>query len=154
MHDSGSGALPRAPRFFALVSVEAVKEAVLPYCLPQTRHGAHVAPQRCTILCVGKAVQIYHIWVWISIPPNQIVLDLGYTSKGQSPAGGRSPEEGKARHGTRFSAGKSSVLYLRFGCRRKGQACQLFIRESWQALALPAGRRAGSFQQNRLMDFC
>ena len=28
------------------------------HCLPQTRHGARVAPQRCTILHIGKAVAV------------------------------------------------------------------------------------------------
>ena len=63
------GALPRTPRFIALVSR---RQFLLPmgglcllqtlkrqfasaHCLPQPWHGAQVAPQRCPILRAGKA---------------------------------------------------------------------------------------------------
>ena len=46
-----------------------------------TRHGAHVAPQRCTILRSGKAVTSYHIRGLFYPLKFKIVLDLGYTSE-------------------------------------------------------------------------
>lgn len=52
-----SGALPRPPGFNAWVSERqyAVKKKTVPkHCLPEIRHGAHVAPRHCTILHDGK----------------------------------------------------------------------------------------------------
>ena len=46
-----------------------------------TRYGAHVAPQRCTILRNGKAVISYHIRGVFYPLKFKIVLDMGYTSK-------------------------------------------------------------------------
>ena len=45
-----------------------------------TRYGAHVAPQRCTILRNGKAVISYHIRGVFYPLKFKIVLDMGYTS--------------------------------------------------------------------------
>ena len=58
----GNGALPQTPRFNELVSKEAMKKKAVPidHCLSQTRYSARVAPQRCTILCIGKASLLYH----------------------------------------------------------------------------------------------
>ena len=56
-----NGALPQTPRFNALVYQEAMKKgSAIKHCLPQTRYSARVAPQRCTILCIGKASLLYH----------------------------------------------------------------------------------------------
>ena len=46
-----------------------------------TRYGAHVAPQRCTILRNGKAVISYHIRGVFYPLKFKIVLDMGYTSQ-------------------------------------------------------------------------
>ena len=45
-----------------------------------THYGAHVAPQRCTILRNGKAVISYHIRGAFYPLKFKIVLDMGYTS--------------------------------------------------------------------------
>ncbi len=60
------GETPQTPRFIAFCFREAVtplkeKRQHIMYCLSQTRYGAHVAPQRCTIPRIGKAVSLYHI---------------------------------------------------------------------------------------------
>lgn len=44
------------PRGTARLPTVATKKAVLVHCPLQTRYGARVAPQRCTILHIGKAV--------------------------------------------------------------------------------------------------
>ena len=63
-----------------LISGKAVKKAVH-HALPSgTLRGAHVAPQRCTILRSGKAAACYHIRGFFTSPKFKIVLDLGYTS--------------------------------------------------------------------------
>ena len=51
------------------------------YCLSQTRYGAHVAPQRCTIPVSVK--QFYYIISGRFLLPLKIivVLDIGYILK-------------------------------------------------------------------------
>ena len=49
------------------------------HCLSQTRYGAHVAPQRCTILRIGKAYASYHTGACLSPLKIKVVLDMGYT---------------------------------------------------------------------------
>jgi len=56
-----SGALPQTPRFIAFVSGRQYEGSVRTHCLPQTRYGAQVAPRRCPILRVGKALSLYHV---------------------------------------------------------------------------------------------
>ena len=45
----------------------------------QTRYGAHVASQRCTILRSGKAIILCRNTQLMATPKTQIVLDMGYT---------------------------------------------------------------------------
>ena len=45
----------------------------------QTRYGAHVASQRCTILRSGKALILCRFTQLMATPKTQIVLDMGYT---------------------------------------------------------------------------
>ena len=57
------------------------KDSILSVCCPsQTRYDAHVAPQRCTILHIGKASTVYHRFKKIFTLKIKIVLDMGYTS--------------------------------------------------------------------------
>ena len=49
------------------------------YRPPQTRYGAHVASQRCTILRSGKAIILCWNTQLMATPKTQIVLDMGYT---------------------------------------------------------------------------
>ena len=49
------------------------------HCLSQTRYGAYVAPQRCTILRIGKAYASYHTGACLSPLKIKVVLDMGYT---------------------------------------------------------------------------
>ena len=49
------------------------------YRPPQTRYGAHVASQRCTILRSGKAIILCRNTQLMATPKTQIVLDMGYT---------------------------------------------------------------------------
>ena len=49
------------------------------YRPPQTRYGAHVASQRCTILRSGKAIILSRNAQLMATPKTQIVLDMGYT---------------------------------------------------------------------------
>ena len=49
------------------------------YRPPQTRYGAHVASQRCTILRSGKAIILCRNTQLMATQKTQIVLDMGYT---------------------------------------------------------------------------
>lgn len=51
----------------------------------QTRHGAHVASLRCTILHGGKATILYENTQLKSIPKTHFVLDMGYTLRPLEP---------------------------------------------------------------------
>ena len=48
------------------------------HCPLQTRYGAHVAPQRCTIPRTGKAIPLYHICKKNASTKNQVVRNIGY----------------------------------------------------------------------------
>ena len=56
------------------------EKAVHLHCLPQTRYGARVAPQRCTILRIGKTTIGYHRRGSLTPQRIKIVLEKGYTS--------------------------------------------------------------------------
>ena len=57
-----------------------MKRQYVLHCLLQTRYGARVAPQRCTILHIGKAVAIEHFGCQWTPLKTKVVLDIGYTS--------------------------------------------------------------------------
>ena len=62
-----------------LESIKAFPDAQRRYRPPQTRYGAHVASQRCTILRSGKAIILCQNTQLMATPKTQIVLDMGYT---------------------------------------------------------------------------